>query len=123
MSSPENHYIMAAETNEKDDGPTRCLRTSENPALGGHQAANLDFDYTMLPIEIRAEARIAAVEIKSLMHRTVIEVGNALARIKRRLPHGQFGKWLSAEFGLTERSAQNYIRAAALVSKYETVSV
>src|SRR5436309_212642 len=80
------------------------------------------FDYGLLPSEVRAEAKSAADQIKTLMHRAIVDVGTALARIKERLPHGQFGKWLSAEFGLTERTAQNYMAAAALVSECETVS-
>jgi hypothetical protein len=32
--------------------------------------------------------------------------------VKAALPHGAFGKWLDAEFGWTERTAQNYMRAA-----------
>jgi hypothetical protein len=82
----------------------------------------MGFEYGVLPAEIRAEARTAADEIKTLIRESVIKVGTALSRIKDRLPHGQFGKWLSAEFGLTERTAQNYMNAAALASKSETVS-
>jgi hypothetical protein len=81
------------------------------------------FDYGSLPAEIRNEAKIIADEIKRRMRDAVIEVGAVLARIKDRLPHGQFGEWLSAEFGMTERTAQNYMAAAALAAKYETVSV
>lgn len=82
-----------------------------------------EFDYSALPTGIRDEAKIAADEIRGLMNRTVFEVGAALTRVKDRLPRGQFGKWLLAEFGLTERTAQNYMNAAALVAKCETVSV
>ena len=81
------------------------------------------FDYDALPAEIRTEAKIVADEIKRRMRGAVIEVGAALARIKDRLAHGQFGEWLVAEFGMTERTAQNYMSAAALAAKYETVSV
>src|SRR5439155_730436 len=81
------------------------------------------FDYGSLPAEIRGEAKSAANEIKSLMSHTIVDVGTALARIKERIPHGQWAKWLLAEFGLTQRSAQNYMAAAGLVAKNETVSV
>ena len=82
----------------------------------------LAFDYGILPAEIRSEAMAAADEIKKRMRGAIIEVGAALSRMKDRLPHGQFGTWLSAEFGFTERTAQNYMAAAALAAKYETVS-
>jgi hypothetical protein len=87
------------------------------------QPTQAGFDYGGLPTDIRAEVKASADEIRGLMNRTVFEVGAALTRIKDRLPHGQFGKWLLAEFGLTERTAQNYMNAAALVAKCETVSV
>ena len=57
------------------------------------------------------------------MGRAIVQVGADLIRIKERLPRGEFGKWLKAEFNMTERTAQNYMSAAELVGKYETVSV
>ena len=81
------------------------------------------FDYTALPETIASEARRAAERVRERMRGAVIDVGVELARIKEQLPHGQFGRWLAAEFGLTERTAQNYMAAAALAAKYETVSV
>ena len=81
------------------------------------------FDYSSLDPETRSEAQLVADEIKTRMRGAVVEVGAALARIKARLVHGQFGDWLVAEFGMTERTAQNYMSAAALAAKYETVSV
>lgn len=81
------------------------------------------FDYTTLPADIRAEASAAADEIRRRMRGAIIEAGTALIPIKDRLPHGQFGKWLGAEFGMTERTAQNYMSAASLALKCETVSV
>jgi len=81
------------------------------------------FDYSSLDPETRSEAQLVADEIKTRMRGAVVEVGAALARIKARLVHGQFGDWLAAEFGMTERTAQNYMSAAALAAKYETVSV
>jgi hypothetical protein len=81
------------------------------------------FDYDSLPTDIRAEAKAVAERIKARMTASVIDTGRDLLQVKGRLDHGQFGKWLSAEFGLTERTAQNYMAAAELVGKYETVSV
>ena len=49
------------------------------------------------------------------MKRTVediIEVGKDLLAVKEALPHGAFGKWLSAEFGWTERTARNFMAVA-----------
>jgi hypothetical protein len=61
------------------------------------------FDYDSLPDDVRVEAQGAVDKIKGLMRGAIIEVGAALKDIKDRLPHGQFGKWLHAEFGMRER--------------------
>ena len=42
----------------------------------------------------------------------IIEVGNELLAVKDALPHGQFLPWLRAEFGWSERSAQNFMSVA-----------
>lgn len=111
-------------TQGKDDSSSDCSATSDSQILKREIApVQAAFDYGALPTDIGAEAKAAAGEIRELLNRTIFEVGAALARIKDRLPHGQFGRWLAAEFGLTERSAQNYMNAAALVAKSETVSV
>lgn len=80
------------------------------------------FDYTALPADVGAEAKAAAASIKEHMRGAIIDVGIDLIRIKDRLPHGEFGKWLKAEFRMTKRSAQRYMSAAALARKCDTVS-
>lgn len=42
----------------------------------------------------------------------VIEMGKALLEVKAELPHGQFGKWLDAEFGWHARTARLFMSAA-----------
>jgi hypothetical protein len=39
-------------------------------------------------------------------------VGNDLLAVKETLPHGQFLPWLKAEFGWSERTAQNFMSVA-----------
>lgn len=82
-----------------------------------------DFNYASLPADVANEARAAAARIKTRLRAAVVDVGADLNRVKERLPYGEFGSWLKAEFGLTERTAQNYMSAAVLAGKYETVSV
>jgi hypothetical protein len=54
---------------------------------------------------------------------TVIEIGRELLSIKDQLGHGRFGEWVEAECGFTQRSAENYIKAARFAEgKNETVS-
>jgi hypothetical protein len=75
----------------------------------------IDFDYSALAPDVASLATAAAAEIKTSTRRQIIEVvaaGTLLLEVKAALPHGAFGKWLEAEFGWTERTAQNYMRAA-----------
>ena len=65
-----------------------------------------EYNYTMLEPEIRIVVQRRTSEIKSLMRRTAsdtIEIGQKLIEVKEELEHGEFGKWLKAEFswGLT----------------------
>jgi predicted transcriptional regulator len=54
----------------------------------------------------------------------ILEIGDHLRRVKERLAHGTFGRWIEEEFGWTERTAQNYMRAAIEFSgQYEIISV
>lgn len=53
-----------------------------------------------------------------------MEIGRDLLRMKERLGRGAFGPWITAEFSMTDRTAQNYMRAAmTLATKPEIVSV
>src|ERR1700722_1744343 len=75
----------------------------------------VEFDYNALAPDVASLATVAAAEIKTSTRRLLIEVvaaGKLLLEVKAALPHGAFGKWLEAEFGWTERTAQNYMRAA-----------
>ena len=42
----------------------------------------------------------------------IIETGRDLIQVKNGLGHGRFSKWIETEFGMTGRTAQNYMRAA-----------
>ena len=82
-----------------------------------------NFDYDTLAPDIASMAAAAAAEIRTSTRRQITEViaaGKLLLEVKAALPHGAFGKWLEAEFGWTERTAQNYMRAAETYGiKYE----
>ncbi len=71
------------------------------------------FDYTSLTTTIQQEVRAAAERIKIRMKRTgedIIEIGRDLKFSKSRLGHGNFLSWIDAEFGLAERTAQNFMK-------------
>src|SRR4051812_1213845 len=74
------------------------------------------FDYSLVPADVADRVRSTAEQIRQKVKRTVediiIEVGRELLAVKEALPHGQFGRWLRAEFGWSERMAQNFMGVA-----------
>ncbi len=73
------------------------------------------FNYDLLETKVADKVRNAADRIRERIKKTVediIEVGNDLLAVKEALPHGQFLPWLRAEFGWSERSAQNFMSVA-----------
>jgi len=79
------------------------------------QLVVLGFDYSPLDTKIPEKARSTANRIGERLKKTLedlIEVGNDLLVVKEALPHGHFGPWLRAEFGWSERTAQNFMSVA-----------
>ncbi len=66
--------------------------------------------------QIRANARAAGDAI--------IRTGRILDTVKQELGHGKFLAWIDLELGMSQRSARNYMRAAAWAEgKSATVAV
>lgn len=75
----------------------------------------IGFNYDLLETKLADKVRTAADRIRERVKKTVediIAVGNDLLAVKEALPHGQFLPWLKAEFGWSERSAQNFMSVA-----------
>ena len=75
----------------------------------------IGFNYDLLETKLADKVRTAADRIRDRIKKTVediIEVGSDLLAVKEALPHGQFLPWLKAEFGWSERSAQNFMSVA-----------
>lgn len=73
------------------------------------------FNYAGLSGDDATFARVAAERIKVRMKRTVedvIAIGQDLIAVKERLPHGEFGDWIEAEFGMDERVARRFMQVA-----------
>jgi len=89
--------------------------------------AQTGFDYSGLTANASELAKRAAAKIQQHQRRTsleIIEIGTDLIKVKGALEHGHFIAWLEAEFGWTDRTARNYMRAALVFgAKSETVSV
>jgi len=83
------------------------------------------FNYDLLETKVAQEIRTSADRIREKVKKTledIIDVGNDLVAVKEALPHGQFGLWLRAEFGWTERTARNFMAVAEGFGKTETIS-
>lgn len=75
-------------------------------------SAGITFNYGMLSVEKAASARAAAERIKLRMARAaqdIIETGRELSDQKDALGHGNFLAWIEAEFGMTDRTARNFM--------------
>lgn len=73
------------------------------------------FNYDVLEAQVADQARTTAERIRQRLRKTLedlIEVGNDLLAVKEALEHGQFLKWLRAEFGWSERTAYNFTSVA-----------
>ncbi|MEO9630765.1 MAG: DUF3102 domain-containing protein [Sulfitobacter sp.] len=72
--------------------------------------------------EIQTRLKTAANHIRDRERATkkaIFEIGEILIAVKTVLDHGQFGKWISREFGWTSRTATNYM---AVVEKLGAIS-
>lgn len=99
-------------------------RRSAGPLM---ESAREDFDYTTLPAKQAAQVRANAERIRGCTKRLaeqILIIGGHLDAAKVELGHGQFGRWLAAEFGWSERTAQRFIQANHVFGgKSDTVSV
>lgn len=90
-------------------------------------APPLLFDYDQIAHEHRSPLMLAARRIKMKGQRIktdLLDIGKELTEAKQRLPHGQFGDWLSVEFDMSDRSARHFMQVYQVYgSKSETVSV
>ena len=84
--------------------PTERLTTS-----------GVTFDYNELDATVAAEARAAASRIRQRHRKAAIETGSDLMAIKHRLGHGNFLRWIEAEFKWDERTARRYMQAAKVL--------
>jgi hypothetical protein len=72
------------------------------------------FDYALVG-DAADKVRSSADKIRRTVQKTledIILVGQELLAVKEAVGHGHFGAWLRAEFGWTERMAQNFMSVA-----------
>jgi hypothetical protein len=91
------------------------------PIIAVHDGRDNVLTPAQLALAARAAQRIREYQRTSTA--AMLEIGKLLNEVKAELPHGEFGRWLEGEVGWTQRTAQNYMRAAeAFIGKSETVS-
>jgi hypothetical protein len=74
-----------------------------------------EFDYSEIALATADYVRGTTTRIRSRINDSYLETGNDLISVKKALGHGWFGKWLKAEFGWSDQTAQNLMNAARLV--------
>ena len=119
--APKNHNSTIIDVKETTSDP---IAASDGAERKNGEVAG--FDYGALDSNSAASAQRAAQKIRSGLRAqglAVIEVGRELLVVKALLQHGQFTAWLEAEFGLSERTAQRYMRVAEVFgAKADSVS-
>jgi hypothetical protein len=74
----------------------------------------LGFNYSLVG-DAASKVRSSAEKIRRTVQKTIediIAVGQELLAVKEAVGHGHFGTWLRAEFGWTDRTAQNFMSVA-----------
>lgn len=103
---------------------TECtVREGQKVALGTRDASSPQPSTSQDHLPHAATLAEHAAAIKGLCKRAVgdmIEIGERLAECKRICGHGNWLPWLEREFGMSEDTAENYMRLAKL-DKFRTV--
>jgi len=77
--------------------------------------AQREFDYSQLAPDVRGDVQGHTRRIRALERQTgeaIIEIGRELIAVKAKVGHGNFGPWLSAEFGWGDRTARRFMSVA-----------
>lgn len=88
--------------------------------------SNRGFDYSSLDAETMSFVQQQTGEIRSLMKRTaqdVIEIGQKLIEVKQRLEHGQYRKWIEAEFNWGKSTANSFENVAKQFTNVQNLDV
>lgn len=85
------------------------------PATASPQAQKKNFDYASLDAATSRFVQQQTGEIRALMKRTaqdIIEVGQRLIKVKKKIGHGQFLVWLEAEYDWHRDTANKFMQVA-----------
>jgi hypothetical protein len=123
MGAPDTRNPAGQGGAREDDQLSGSIVSKSNPDIVRRQAR---FDYSVVDPDAAALARDKASAIRARHRRVnieIIETGRDLKAVKDILGHGHFLHWIDAEFGMTDRTARNYMNAAAVFGdKSEIIS-
>jgi hypothetical protein len=116
---------LPPELAERPEGTAVAVVLADDPPPAPNSCGGVvGFNYSTLPAEAAERARRAADGIRRAQRASVQEIGRHLSAAKEALPHGSFTPWAVAELGMTARTAQRYMQAAAFLDgKPDTVSL
>lgn len=83
-------------------------------------------DHEGIAVADAVEIRQIAIRIRSRQRSRVADMlatGADLVAMKDKLKHGRFKDWLKAEFDMTDRTAQTYMRAARVFGEIRSGKV
>ena len=80
-------------------------------------------DYRRLPASVHSELAERAARINDILRGSVLEVGRELIEAKKLLAHGEFGRWIEREVGMSRRWAHGRILSDRRRSAQQGVSV
>ena len=84
------------------------------------------FDYSNLDVKYLGFVQQQTGEIRSLMKRTaqdIIEIGQRLIKVKKLLGHGQYRKWIKAEFNWGKSTANSFENVAKQFAGVQNLDV
>ncbi|TPM61110.1 DUF3102 domain-containing protein [Mesorhizobium sp. B2-2-4] len=114
---------------------TADIASGRSTHIDADELTDLDLDTSNVPAAIEpansetvSDFNIAAVTDR--VHKLIdgmlasrVEIGREFIAVKAKLEHGEFGKWIAAEFDMTDRTAQNFMNAATAVQEHQVLAV
>lgn len=101
----------------QNEASTAIIVSIEGIDMPAKDQAACDALYKSLDPALAKLARDAADRIRIRVADTRLDIGRELLTIKDSLGHGVFGQWLSGEFNMSERTAQNFMSVAILANE------
>ncbi len=126
-SKKQNDLVIDGSYNDEELDAALAALDTKSPETALVPVSASIFNYaTISESTVRKQAQDAATRIRAKLDKakaTFLEIGRDLLSIKAKLAHGEFSKWIEAEFDMTIRTAQNMMNAAELADKHEALSV